>query len=137
MGRHTWFYKSIHIKKKMDDLDDDLDDGELEDEFDKLFEENRTPYHDIFRTHHVTIDPNEDQYYIYSLSDAIRYYDENIGKNIKTAKGFTPLTREEVIERLTKFWEEYPEGYIGIDTVYDGNKGEDANFNGKTKKPNN
>lgn len=112
MGQHTWFRKSkeLYLKsqeiyKKLDDAEngiiylDDLELLQLNSEVDKIYEENDTEYHDLFRTNKR----NEDGTY----TDDVIFSKEECDKWIKDNNIIVTHSDE-----LSKFWEEYPDGVI-------------------------
>jgi hypothetical protein len=76
---------------------------------DELYQEVEGSYHDVFRRSYT-----DDV--IKSFDEAIEYLEENDDKirYAKTIFDKTPReeSKAEAIERLKKFWEEYPEGII-------------------------
>lgn len=112
MGQHTWFNKSkeLYLKsqeiyKKVDDAEngiiylDNLELLQLISELDKIYEENDTEYHDLFRTNKR----NEDGTY----TDDVIFSKEECDKWIKDNNIIVTYPDE-----LSKFWEEYPDGVI-------------------------
>ena len=116
MGLHTWFHKNKttydklnKIYQELNKLEDELGESffederviKLQEESDKLYDENEAEYHDVFRTNKRNEDGTYSDDVIYSKEETYKWLKEN-SKEID----------ERQIERLDKFWEEYPNGVI-------------------------
>lgn len=124
MGQHTWFVKSKAVYLEIGELYKQLEEdytGEfsynLQVEIDKLEEENKTEYHDLFRTGRR----NEDGTYIDvtldSLVETLKYLldPENkvsFKRTIFDTKEVELKYQDEALEKLQEFWKKYPEGLI-------------------------
>jgi hypothetical protein len=124
MGQHTWFVKSKAIYLELEELYNKLEadyTGEfsydLQVEIDKLEKENKTEYHDLFRTGERSKDGTYTDVTLDSLVETLKYLLDPENKvSFKRTVFDTQLQelkyQDEALEKLQEFWEKYPNGLI-------------------------
>lgn len=124
MGQHTWFVKSKAIYLELEELYNKLEadyTGEfsydLQVEIDKLEEENKTEYHDLFRTGKRSGDGTYTDVTLDSLVETLKYLldPENkvsFKRTVFDTKKVELKYQDEALEKLQEFWKKYPEGLI-------------------------
>lgn len=130
MGQHTWFLKNkelylkeIELHNKLDDFENDkiyLDDMEviqINHQIDEIYEQNKSEYHDVFRTSKR----NEDKSYIddviFSKKECFEWINNPDNKvSFKSVVSDTDeqekTNREIATKLLNEFWYKYPNGVI-------------------------
>ena len=124
MGQHTWFVKSKTIYLELEELYNKLEadyTGEfsydLQVEINKLEEENKTDYHDLFRTGKRSDDGTYTDVTLDSLVETLKYLldPENkisFKRTVFDTKKVELKYQDEALEKLQEFWKKYPEGLI-------------------------
>ena len=124
MGQHTWFVKSKTIYLELEELYKKLEadyTGEfsydLQVEINKLEEENKTDYHDLFRTGKRSDDGTYTDVTLDSLVETLKYLldPENkisFKRTVFDTKKVELKYQDEALEKLQEFWKKYPEGLI-------------------------
>lgn len=124
MGQHTWFVKSKVVYLEQEELYKKLEadyTGEfsydLQVEINKLEKENKTEYHDLFRTGKRNEDGTYTDVTLGSLVETLKYLldpDNKVSfkRTLFDTKEVELKYQDEALEKLQEFWEKYPDGLI-------------------------
>lgn len=130
MGQHTWFLKSkelylkeLDLYKKLDKFEENeifLCDDEIREinaEIDNIENENRTNYHDVFRTNKRNIDNSYTDDVIFSKEECFHWINEPdnhvyFRNTVFDTDEQEQKNREYSLKLLNEFWDKYPNGVI-------------------------
>lgn len=124
MGQHTWFVKNKAAYLEQEELYERLENDytgefsyDLNVEINKLEKENKTEYHDLFRTGKRNSDGTYTSDTLSSLAETLEWISNP--ENLVTFRRTVFDTQmqelkyqEEALIKLLEFWEKYPKGLI-------------------------
>lgn len=130
MGQHTWFSKSkelylkeLQLNEKMDSFEkeeiylDNMELMQLNHEISEIHDNNRTEFHDLFRT----FKRNDDRSYIedvlFSRKECMEWIKQpsnlvSFKNTIFDTEEDEKRLRKQSMILLEKFWDKYPDGVI-------------------------
>lgn len=130
MGQHTWFVKDKELYLKQNELYDKLDlfeegDIYLDDievyqinhQIDEIEKENKSEFHDLFRTNKRNPDGTYTDDVILSRKECFEWINKpenrvSFKNTVFDSEEQEQLNREYSINKLNEFWEKYPDGVI-------------------------
>lgn len=124
MGQHTWFVKNKAAYLEQEELYERLENDytgefsyDLNVEINKLEKENKTEYHDLFRTGKRNSDGTYTSDTLSSLADTLEWIsnpDNHVTFRHTVFDTDTQETKyyEKAMVKLREFWEKYPKGLI-------------------------